>query len=58
MAARRPHGHRHHRNILLIGIVKKKTIAMIDFALDAQRPRTSRRARRSIRRACCGSARS
>jgi multidrug efflux pump len=44
--------------ILLIGIVKKNAIMMIDFALDASAPRASRRARRSIRPACCASARS
>ena len=45
--------------ILLIGIVKKNAIMMIDFALDAERSRgISARATRSIRPACCASARS
>ena len=44
--------------ILLIGIVKKNAILMIDFALEAERARDFRRATRSFRPACCGSARS
>ena len=44
--------------ILLIGIVKKNAIMMIDFALDAERNEGCRRARRSIRPACCASGRS
>jgi multidrug efflux pump subunit AcrB len=35
--------------IMLIGIVKKNAIMMIDFALDRQRRRRCRRARRSTR---------
>ena len=42
--------------ILLIGIVKKNAIMMIDFALDAERTRESRRSKRSIKPACCVSA--
>ena len=44
--------------ILLIGIVKKNAIMMIDFALVAEREEGGRRVRRSIRPACCASARS
>ena len=45
--------------ILLIGIVKKNAIMMIDFALDARARRgQERRARRSIRPACCACGRS
>ena len=42
--------------ILLIGIVKKNAIMMIDFAIDAERAGKSR-ARRFMRRRCCGSGR-
>jgi multidrug efflux pump len=44
--------------VLLMGIVKKNAIMMVDFALDAQRSDGARRAMRSSRPACCGSARS
>ena len=44
--------------ILLIGIVKKNAIMMIDFALEAERTKASRRRKRSIRPACCASGRS
>ena len=44
--------------ILLIGIVKKNAIMMIDFAIDAERTRASRRAKRSTRPRCCASGRS
>ena len=44
--------------ILLIGIVKKNAIMMIDFALEAERKEGKTPKRRSIRRACCASARS
>jgi len=41
---------------MLLGIVKKKAIIQIEFALDAQR--AGRPRRRSTRAASCGSARS
>ena len=44
--------------ILLIGIVQKNAIMMIDFALDAERKEGKAPRKRSIRRACCDSARS
>ena len=44
--------------IMLIGIVKKNAIMMIDFALEAERQRQDARTRRSMRDACCASARS
>ena len=45
--------------ILLIGIVKKNGIMMVDFAITAERRDGHGAAsRRSVRRACCASARS
>ena len=44
--------------ILLIGIVKKNGIMMVDFAINAERRDGLTRSRRSVRPACCASARS
>ena len=41
--------------ILLIGIVKKNGIMMVDFAINAERARASRRSTRSAKPACCAS---
>ena len=41
--------------ILLIGIVKKNAIMMIDFALEAERKKASRRKKRSTKLVCCDS---
>jgi len=44
--------------ILLIGIVKKNAIMMIDFAWRPSARKARRRARRSMKPACCASGRS